>query len=52
MYQAKFFKPNNEKYEKVLNLGSFLPPIPGGNDRTMTNFDGWIDLKYKMYKVQ
>jgi hypothetical protein len=42
-----FFKPNNEKYGKVLNLGGFW------NDPTMSNFDGWLDLNPpKVYKVK
>jgi hypothetical protein len=39
-----FFKPNNEKYGKVPIWVAFGPPPQGGNDPTMTNFDGWLDL--------
>jgi hypothetical protein len=27
--RQNIIKPHNEKYEKVLNLGGFWPPIPG-----------------------
>jgi hypothetical protein len=27
--RQNIFKPHNEKYEKVLNLGGFWPPTPG-----------------------
>jgi hypothetical protein len=27
--KQNIFKPHNEKYEKVLNLGGFWPPTPG-----------------------
>jgi hypothetical protein len=27
--RKNIFKPHNEKYEKVLNLGGFWPPTPG-----------------------
>jgi hypothetical protein len=27
-----FFKPHNEKYGKVLNLGGFWSPTPGGEE--------------------
>jgi hypothetical protein len=27
--RQNIFKPHNEKYEKVLNLGVFLPSTPG-----------------------
>jgi hypothetical protein len=49
-FRQTFFKPNN-KYGKV---GWFLPPTQGGgNDPTMTNFDGWLDLNPpKVYKVK
>jgi hypothetical protein len=50
-----FFKPHNEKYEKVLNFGGFFgsAPYPGGNDPTMTSFDGWLHLNPpKVYKVK
>jgi hypothetical protein len=49
--RPNFFNPNNEKYEKVLNFGWLLATNPRptthprGNDSTMTNFDGWLDLK-------
>jgi hypothetical protein len=47
-----YFKPHNEKFGKVLNLAGFWPPNPGGNDMTMTNFDGWLDPNHpKLYKV-
>jgi hypothetical protein len=41
--RQNIFKPHNEKYEKVLNLGGFWPPTPG-NYPTLTIFDGWRDL--------
>jgi hypothetical protein len=52
-----FFKPNKEKYGKVLNLVGFWPHTwgwgGGGNDPTMTNFDGWLDLNpAKVNKVK
>jgi hypothetical protein len=44
MYQAKFVKPNNKKYEKcfiwVVFGHSHPPPTPRANYPTMTNFDG------------
>jgi hypothetical protein len=51
--RQNIFKPHNEKYEKVLNLFDFLPPShpQGGNDPTMTNCDGLLDLNPpKVYK--
>jgi hypothetical protein len=42
--RQNIFKAHNEKYEKVHNLGGFWPPTPGGNDPTLTIFDGWRDL--------
>jgi hypothetical protein len=34
--RQNIFKPHNEKYEKVLNLGGFWPPTPGGGGGGMT----------------
>jgi hypothetical protein len=50
--RQNIFKPNNEIYGKVLEW--FLaPPALGGNDPTMTNFDGWLNLnRAKVYKVK
>jgi hypothetical protein len=48
-----FFKPHIEKYEKVLNLGGCWSPTPVGDDPTMTNIDGWLDLDTtKVYKAK
>jgi hypothetical protein len=49
-----FFKPHNEKYGKVPYMGGFWRhPHPRGNDPTLTNFDGWLDLNPQTeYKVK
>jgi hypothetical protein len=46
MYQAKFFKPSNEKYEKVLNLGGFWSSTP----RKWPDHDQiWLMARLKVY---